>query len=56
MRLFRYGGSEVQQIEINEKDLIEKARGINIQNLQPFFNSSIFKVTRTIYKKPGTRV
>ena len=30
-------------MEINEKDLAEKARQISITNLQPFFNSEIFK-------------
>lgn len=39
----RYGSSEVKLIEMNEKDLVDRARGINITNLQPFFNSTIFK-------------
>ena len=30
-------------MEINEKDLAEKARQISIQNLMPFFNSEMFK-------------
>ena len=30
-------------VEINEKDLAEKARQISITNLLPFFNSEIFK-------------
>jgi DNA replication licensing factor MCM2 len=45
----RYGSSEVKLVEINEKDLIDKARGINIQNLQPFFNSQIFKAHNFVY-------
>ena len=45
----RYGSSEVSLVEINEKDLADKARGINIQNLQPFFNSQIFKANNFSY-------
>jgi len=45
----RYGSSEVRLIEVNEQDLAEKARSINIQNLQPFFNSGIFKAHNFAY-------
>lgn len=38
----RYGG-EVDTVEITDKDLADKARQINISNLNPFFNSDIFK-------------
>ena len=38
----RYG-TEQEVIEVAENDLLEKARAINIQNLQPFFNSDLFK-------------
>merc|ERR1711872_343015 len=38
----RYG-TEQEVVEVNEKDLVEKARQINITNLLPFFNSEIFK-------------
>merc|ERR1711894_401219 len=38
----RYG-TEQEVVEINEKDLAEKARQISIQNLLPFFNSEMFK-------------
>ena len=38
----RYG-TEQEVVEINEKDLAEKARQISITNLLPFFNSEIFK-------------
>merc|ERR1719293_260958 len=38
----RYG-TEQEVVEINEKDLVEKARQISIQNLQPFFQSDMFK-------------
>jgi len=45
----RYGSSEVRQVEITEKDLLEKAREINVANLQPFYNSSIFKAHNFTY-------
>jgi DNA replication licensing factor MCM2 len=38
----RYG-TEQEVIEIAEADLLDKARQINIQNLQPFFASDVFK-------------
>jgi len=38
----RYG-TDQEVVEINEKDLAEKARQISIQNLQPFFQSDMFK-------------
>merc|ERR1712018_499875 len=38
----RYG-TEQEVIEVMENDLMDRARGINIQNLQPFFNSDMFK-------------
>merc|ERR1712226_506625 len=38
----RYG-TEQDVIEISEADMLDKARQINIQNLQPFFNSQVFK-------------
>merc|ERR1739844_459731 len=36
-------GTEQDVIEISEADMLDKARQINIQNLQPFFNSQVFK-------------
>merc|ERR1719328_329265 len=44
----RYG-TEQEVVEINEKDLTEKARQISIQNLQPFFNSQMFKSNNFSY-------
>jgi len=44
----RYG-TEQEVVEINEKDLVEKARTISIQNLQPFFNSQMFKSNNFSY-------
>jgi len=38
----RYGSSE-ELVEINEQDLVDKARAINVTNIQPFLNSEIFK-------------
>lgn len=38
----RYG-TEQEVIEVSENDLLDRARGINIQNLQPFFNSNLFQ-------------
>merc|ERR1712130_829038 len=44
----RYG-TEQDVVEISEKDLVEKARQISIQNLQPFFNSQMFKSNNFSY-------
>jgi len=44
----RYG-TEQEVVEVNEKDLSEKARQINITNLQPFFNSNMFKSNNFTY-------
>jgi len=44
----RYG-TEQEVVEINEKDLVEKARTVSIQNLQPFFNSQMFKSNNFSY-------
>merc|ERR1711878_232193 len=41
--------TEQEVIEINEKDLAEKARQISIQNLQPFFSSQMFKSNNFAY-------
>jgi len=38
----RYGPDH-DVVSISEKDLLDRARAINIQNLQPFFESDIFK-------------
>jgi len=44
----RYG-TEQEVVEVSEKDLSEKARQISIQNLQPFFNSEMFKANNFKY-------
>merc|ERR1712203_1216469 len=41
--------SEQEVIEVPEKDLMEKARQISIQNLQPFFVSEMFKANNFKY-------
>merc|ERR1712241_654244 len=38
----RYG-TEQEVIEVTENDLLDRARAVNIQNLQPFFNSQLFQ-------------
>merc|ERR1712141_30175 len=35
--------TEQEVIELTENDLLDRARGIKIQNLQPFFNSQLFQ-------------
>lgn len=44
----RFGG-EMDSVEIAEKDLTEKARQINIQNLAPFFESEIFRAHNFVH-------
>ena len=44
----RYG-TEQEVIEVTENDLMDRARGINIQNMQPFFNSDLFKANNFNY-------
>merc|ERR1719512_699147 len=44
----RYG-TEQEVIEVSENDLLDRARGINIQNLQPFFNSQLFQTNNFSY-------
>merc|ERR1719244_434486 len=44
----RYG-TEQDVIEVSEADLLDKARQINIQNLQPFFGSEVFKGNNFTY-------
>eukprot|EP00096_Caligus_rogercresseyi_P010202 TRINITY_DN362_c0_g1_i5.p1 TRINITY_DN362_c0_g1~~TRINITY_DN362_c0_g1_i5.p1 ORF type:complete len:907 (-),score=296.92 TRINITY_DN362_c0_g1_i5:299-3019(-) len=44
----RYG-TEQDTIEVSEGDLLEKARHINIKDLQPFFTSELFKTNNFIH-------
>merc|ERR1719431_1733376 len=44
----RYG-TEQEVVEVQERDLADKARQISIQNLQPFFNSEMFKANNFKY-------
>ncbi|KAM9324411.1 DNA replication licensing factor MCM2 [Gastrophryne carolinensis] len=41
----RYGAQQ-DSIEVSEKDLVEKARQINIHNLSAFYDSELFKMNR----------
>ncbi|XP_044738777.1 DNA replication licensing factor Mcm2 [Chrysoperla carnea] len=36
-------GSEITSVEISEKDLMDRAKQINITNLKPFYESDVFK-------------
>lgn len=40
---------EQEVVKISETDLVTKAKQINIQNLQPFFASEIFKANNFSY-------
>merc|ERR1712203_225681 len=42
-------GTDQEVIEVPEKDLMEKAKQISIQNLQPFFTSEMFKANNFKY-------
>ncbi|KRT79946.1 hypothetical protein AMK59_6727, partial [Oryctes borbonicus] len=41
--------SEALTIEIDEKDLIDKAKQIDIRDLKPFYQSAIFEVNNFVY-------
>merc|ERR1711902_429038 len=48
----RYGREELEDqevVEVSENDLLDKAKQINIENLQPFYNSEIFKANNFEY-------
>merc|ERR1719150_2550611 len=49
----RYGRDDEEQevVEVAENDLLEKAKQINIDNLQPFYASEIFKANNFSYDK-----
>ncbi|XP_008555331.1 DNA replication licensing factor Mcm2 [Microplitis demolitor] len=42
-------GSRVTTIEVSEKDLLDKAKQIDIHNLVPFYESDIFKKNNFVY-------
>ena len=46
--LFRYG-TEPEVVEVSEGDILDKARPLNIENLQPFFGSELFKANNFTY-------
>lgn len=39
-------GAQQDTIEIPEKDLMDKARQINIHNLSAFYDSDLFKINK----------
>merc|ERR1719210_2536890 len=49
----RYGREDEDQevVEVSENDLLDKAKQINIDNLQPFYASEIFKANNFSYDK-----
>lgn len=44
----RYG-TDQETVEISEKDLADRARQINIHNMQPFFASNLFSANNFRY-------
>ncbi len=44
----RYG-SEPDLVEVSVQDIEDKAKHLKIQNLQPFFNSELFKANNFTY-------
>ena len=44
----RYG-SDPETIEISEGDILDKAKHLQIRNLQPFFQSELFKANNFTY-------
>ncbi|XP_015436900.1 PREDICTED: DNA replication licensing factor Mcm2 isoform X2 [Dufourea novaeangliae] len=42
-------GSRIQTIEISEKDLLDRAKQLDIYNLHPFYESNIFKSNNFVY-------
>ncbi|XP_063797254.1 DNA replication licensing factor MCM2 [Pseudophryne corroboree] len=44
----RYGAQQ-DTIEVSEKDLVDKARQINIHNLSSFYDSELFKMNRFVH-------
>merc|ERR1719495_2350157 len=45
--------TEQEVIELTENDLLDRARGIKIQNLQPFFNSQLFQSNNFTHDASG---
>lgn len=42
-------GSRITTLEISEKDLLDRAKQIDIHNLHPFYESDIFKTNNFVY-------
>ncbi|XP_072765242.1 DNA replication licensing factor Mcm2 [Anoplolepis gracilipes] len=43
-------GGRITTVEISEKDLLERAKQIDIHNLHPFYESDIFKTNNFVYE------
>ncbi|XP_031848568.1 DNA replication licensing factor Mcm2 [Nomia melanderi] len=43
-------GNRITAIEISEKDLLDRAKQIDIHNVQPFYESDIFKSNNFVYE------
>lgn len=42
-------GSRQSTVEVSERDLMDRARQINISDLKPFYESKIFKINNFTY-------
>ena len=51
----RHGG-DIQTVEISAEELEDKARQINIHNLQPFYESDIFLANRFVHDKKNKTI
>ena len=49
MRGLRGSGYDFTSVEISEKELLEKAKSINITDVRPFYESRVFKVNNFSY-------
>ena len=45
----RYGAADHEPASVAEKDLADRARQINILNLQPFFDSAVFRANNFVH-------
>ena len=51
----RHGG-DIQTVEISAEELEDKARQINIHNLQPFYESELFLTNRFVHDKKNKTI
>merc|ERR1719356_927919 len=52
----RFGSVEEEKIEIAEKELLEKARRINILSCRELYNSPIFRINKFAYDKESKMI